>query len=166
MSLHAYPAIPIPTAASAANASTFGVWTDASAIQPPASTAAVAISRLWARTRRSRSITQHVLVQPLVPRHEAVHLLLGGIAVRTVADQHQRGRDLASHAREDPHHVGHPLDRPEVRHVYQHLVAGRGERPAARVVAGRMILRGRDEVGDHDHVAVAAAEGAIGFVPQ
>ena len=50
--------------------------------------------------------------------------------------------------------------------MYQHLVAGRGERPAARVVAGRMILRGRDEVGDHDHVAVAAAEGAIGFVPQ
>src|SRR5438034_1249671 len=72
MSLHAYPAIPIPTAASAANASTFGVWTDASAIQPPASTAAVAISRLWARTRRSRSITQQVLVQPLVPRQAAV----------------------------------------------------------------------------------------------
>src|SRR2546427_735636 len=50
----------------------------AGASEPPASTAAVAISRLWARTRRSRSITQHVLVQPLVPRHDAVGRELEG----------------------------------------------------------------------------------------
>src|SRR3989454_1409113 len=72
MSLSTLPAIPNPTAATAASARTLGVCSAPSAIQPPARTPAAATSRLWIRTSRSRSVTQHVLVHLLVARHDAV----------------------------------------------------------------------------------------------
>src|SRR2546426_8048043 len=72
MSLSTLPAIATPTAATAASARTLGVRTAPSAIQPPARTPAAASSKLLMRTRRSRSVTQHVLVQLLVARHDAV----------------------------------------------------------------------------------------------
>src|SRR6266404_7952251 len=96
MSLSTLPAIPNPIAASAASASTLGVRIAPRAIQPPASTPAAASNRLWIRTRRSKSITQHVLVQLLVARHDAVGRELqrparGGVAhprlERSVAQQ-------------------------------------------------------------------------------
>src|SRR6266571_3885491 len=72
MSLRTLPAIPNPTAATAASARTLGVWSAPSAIQPPAITPAAASSRLWIRTSRNKSVTQHVLVHLLVARHDAV----------------------------------------------------------------------------------------------
>src|SRR5436853_5202153 len=72
MSLSTLPAIATPTAATAASARTLGVRTAPRAIQPPARTPAAASSKLLIRTKRSRSITQHVLVHLLVARHDAV----------------------------------------------------------------------------------------------
>src|SRR5438034_239187 len=72
MSLSTLPAIATPTAATAASARTLGVRTAPRAIQPPARTPAAASSKLLIRTSRSRSVTQHVLVQLLVARHDAV----------------------------------------------------------------------------------------------
>ena len=72
MSFSTYPAIPNPTADTAARARTVGTLSVPKAIQPPARTPAAASSRLFARTSRSRSTTQHVLVDLLVTRYDAV----------------------------------------------------------------------------------------------
>src|SRR6266516_2125621 len=58
------------TSAAAANPSSLGVASVPSAIHPPASTPAAATTRLWARTSRRTSRTQHVLIQPLVAGHD------------------------------------------------------------------------------------------------
>ena len=48
----------------------------------------------------------------------------------------------------------------------QNLVVRRGQGAPAGAIPGRMVLRGRDEVGDHLDVATDAAEGAVGLVAQ
>src|SRR5882724_3431059 len=129
MSLSTLPAIPNPTAATAASARTLGVWSARSAIQPPARTPAAATSRLWTRTSRGRSVTQHVLVHLLVARHDAVGRELerpagGGIAhprlKRTVAQQAEAVgdhgldvplREAAHGSREDRHAARHRFER-------------------------------------------------------
>src|SRR5919197_3621300 len=252
MSFTALPAAPNPTAARAAKTSSLGIATAPRPIQPPASTPAAAMIRLWARTSRRTSITQHVPIQCLVPRHdalgrelagarrraggetrvqgriaqhrygplrqlvhgadrgqvprlsihhdlgnpahsggqhghaaahrlegtqaerfglrgqqeqitaaqqigdavhlawkahvapqpEAVHLLLGEVAIGAVAREHQRRGEPAPHAGEDAHHVPETLHRPEVRHVNQDLVVGgREDAAAARVGSGKEVHR-------------------------
>src|SRR5438132_92917 len=129
MSLSTLPAIATPTAATAASARTLGVRTAPSAIQPPARTPAPASSKLLMRTRRSRSVTQHVLVQLLVARHDAVGRELeraagGGGAhpgVEGTIAQH------ATHSGKHAHDVRHSFHGSEIRDVDQNLVVGRGE---------------------------------------
>src|SRR2546426_11841184 len=72
MSLIALPAAPNATPATAAKTSSLGTTTAPSAIHPPARTPAAATSRLWARTSFRTSITQHVLIKPLILRHDPV----------------------------------------------------------------------------------------------
>src|SRR5207253_390617 len=83
--------------------------------------------------------------------------LLRRVALRAVSHEHEGGRELATHAGEDAHHVRHPLDGSEVRDVDQDLVVGRRERVAAGAAAGRVILGRRDEVGDDGDVTANAS---------
>src|SRR5260370_571960 len=102
-SLRALPAAPNPTAASAANPSTWGVVTAPRAIQPPASTPSAASTRFGARTSRSTSRTEDLLVQPFVARHDAIGRELEGAPRRRVPEARvQRG------VAQDPNAVGDP----------------------------------------------------------
>src|SRR5882724_7038958 len=137
MSLSTLPAIPNPIAATAASVRTLGVRNAPSAIQPPARTPTAASSRLWMRTSRSTSVTQHVLVHLLVARHDAVGRELeraarGGIAhprlKRTVAQQAEAVGD---------HGLDVPLGREEARlpvddHLREAAHGSREDRHAAR----------------------------------
>src|SRR5213076_778441 len=122
MSLSTLPAIATPTAATAASARTLGVRTAPRAIQPPARTPAAASSKLLIRTSRSRSVTQHVLVQLLVPRHDAVRRELerpaggGGAHPAVESRVAQHAEAVADHSRDVP------LRREEARlPVHDHL---------------------------------------------
>src|SRR5229473_1486439 len=103
------PAAPKPIAARAAKARTCGTASAPRAIHPPARTPAAATSRLWARMSRSRSITQHVLVQLLVAGHDPVggeleRAARGGdpqTRVQRVVTQHAKG--TLDHAIHVPH---------------------------------------------------------------
>src|SRR5438128_10838967 len=143
MSLSTLPAIPNPTAATAASARTLGVCSAPSAIQPPASTPAAASSRLLIRTSRSTSVTQHVLVHLLVARHDAVGRELqraagGGVAhaglERTVAqhpeavgdhrfDVPRRCEEARLSVHDDLGEAAHGAG--EDRHVPRHRLEGR-----------------------------------------
>src|SRR2546426_6049194 len=113
MSLIALPAAPNATPATAAKTSSLGTTTAPSAIHPPARTPAAATSRLWARTSFRTSITQHVLIQPLVAWHDPVARKLEGarcggpphaLVRRRVAEQRHRA-------------FRHLVDRPDRRAI-------------------------------------------------
>src|SRR2546426_188619 len=173
MSLSTLPAIATPTAATAASARTLGVRTAPSAIQPPARTPAAASSKLLMRTRRSRSVTQHVLVQLLVARHDAVGRELERAAGGGGAHPGVEGT-IAQHAKAVRDHGRDvPLGREESRlpghdHLGEAAHGGRDDRDGAchrleRGEAGRFCLRRQQEqvaasqdLGDVVHLAEEA----------
>src|SRR6266576_3363980 len=111
-------------------------------------------------TAEAMTGTPHVMAQA-----EAIGLLLHGIPVGPVPDQHQRGRQGLSDLGEDRDHVPHPLHGTEVRDVHQNLVSRRRQYAAARAVPRWMVLGVGNEVRDDPDVAAHAPEGAVRLVP-
>src|SRR5207253_1896453 len=141
--------------------------------RPPARTPAAASSKLLIRTSRSRSVTQHVLVQLLVARHDAVGRELeraaggGGAHPGVEGTIAQHAKALRDHGRDIPlgreesrltghHHLGEAAhggrdDRYGARHRLE-----RGEAERFRLARQQEQVAASQDLGDVVHLAEEA----------
>ena len=113
------------------------------------------LARQQQQVRRAQ-VRRHVVDHPdqpdAVDHPELARQVGGRPEVGAVADQHESRRHLARHPREHAHHVGRPLDGPEVGDVHdgRHALGGGGgavPRPGGG--ASAPVVVGIDEVRDH-----------------
>src|SRR5256885_4288610 len=137
MSFTALPAAPNAAAATAANTTSLGVASAPSAIQPPASTPAAATRRLWARTSRSTSRIEYVLIERFVARHDPLAGELEG-ARRRGATHPLVGRAVLEEGDGALGHLIHRADGRQIARLALHhyfrqaALAGRHDGHAAR----------------------------------
>src|SRR5512140_299944 len=92
--------------------------------------------------------------------------LFGLRAIRAIADHEENAWHLPLNSREDSHDIAHTLDGPKVRHVKQDAL------PFTRLLAQHLRVAracvdgGIDEVVDHFHLALIAAERGDRFASQ